>query len=365
MNRWIALIAFITIANLGYSQSDQNLPGLFSVSTSYHKGFIFAHSADVENTANSFPWGFQLDLNWLKRNQRTWDNCYCYPRTGVMIQYFNYDNTVLGHGLNVAGFIEPLFFPHARVNLSLKGMTGLGFANNPHHIERNPSNMSYSLPMNGFVAMGLGVHVRATSRIKLHAYANYNHISNGGLKDPNRGINWPTASIGLDYSLQPHYLPVREKTKNKDWKSKPIRLETGFFLSSKTIQPGEKRRWLIGGGYVHAAKQVSIFNALNVAAEVWYDDAHAARLRRNGTEGISSTRAGLLAGNELLMGKFIFSQQVGIYLFAETPNYPLLYQRYGLMYHFNNRLALGVHVNAHLHVAKFMDFRLGYNISKR
>jgi hypothetical protein len=346
-----------------FAQNLDNLPAIFSIGGSYHKGFIFAHSADVENTANSFPWGMQLDLNWHKRNQRTWDNCYCYPRTGLMIQYFNYDNTVLGHGLNIAGFIEPYFFAHNKLSLSLKGMAGLGLVDNPFHPLRNPSNMSYSLPVNGFVAAALGTHFRATDRIKFHAYVFYNHISNGGLKDPNRGINWPTASIGFDYSFQPHHLPIREKIKNTNWKNKPLRWETGMYLSSKTIQPGEKRRWLIGGGYVQASKQVSIFNAINAGVELWYDDADAARQKRNNIEGLSSTRAGLFAGNELLMGKFIFSQQLGYFLFNENPNAPALYQRYGLMYHFNNKIATGINVNAQLHVAKFLDFRIAYSFN--
>lgn len=348
-----------------YGQSEDHLAGLFSIGGSYHKGFIFAHSNDVENTANSFPWGFQLDLNWLKRNKATWDNCYCFPRTGVMIQYFNYDNLVLGHGLNLAGFIEPIFFPRSRLNLSIKGMAGFGFANRPYHIDKNPNNRSYSMPVNGFGALGLGIHYRATSRIKLHAYAHYNHISNGGLKEPNKGVNWPTAAIGLDYSLQPHYLPTREKTNNKNWKSKPIRIETGLFISSKTIQPGEKKRWLIGGGYIQASKQVGIFNALNLATEIWYDDVHAARLKRFNANNISSTRVGLLAGNELLMGKFIFSQQLGVYIFNESRDYPLLYQRYGLMYQFSKQISAGININAHLYIAKFMDFRVSYNIGKK
>jgi hypothetical protein len=357
----LSIYAFCFSTLLWASPPDSTLHSLFSVGASYHRGFIFAHSTDVQNTAGSYPWGIQLDFNWQKRNQQTWDNCYCYPRTGVVVQYFNYDNAVLGSSLNVAAYIEPYFNYRQKLNVSLKAFAGLSYLTNPFDSTENPTNMSYSLPVSGYIALGFGLHYRVSPKINLHLYGNYNHISNGGIKDPNKGINWPTASIGIDYAFEPYYMPAREKTRNKNFKNKPIRFETGVFATSKTVQNGEKQRWMIGGVYGHAAKQVSLINALNMGAEIWYDASLAEKMRRAGDTTTSAWRAGIPLGNEFLMGKFVFSQQIGIYLYNPSGNFPAIYQRYGLMYQPGNRFSFGINLLAHAQVANFLDFRLGYN----
>ena len=334
---------------------------LVSFGLSAHSGFIFAHSQDVQNTDGSYPFGIQLDWNFHKRNQQSWDACYCYPRTGFVFQYFNYDNRILGSSVHAGGFIEPYFNYRNRFTFSLKAIAGMAYLTNPYHPSRNPSNMSYSLAVSGFISLGLGTHVRLSERLNLNAYATYNHISNGGIKEPNKGINWPTASIGLDYAMEPIRFPVREKSRYKSYKGKSPRIDMSVFISSKTVQAGEKDRWLIGGVFSQVSKQISIFNALSVGTEYWFDNALQERLNRAGLTHISSQRAGVLVGNEFLMGNFIFSQQMGFYLYKPAPYFNQLYQRYGLIYRFNNNMAAGVNLLAHGHVANFIDFRWVYS----
>lgn len=334
---------------------------LFSYGLSTHRGFIFAHSKDVQNTDGSYPWGLQLDLNWHKRNQKTWDECYCYPRTGLQLQYFNYDNSILGHSLHANAYIEPYFNYANRLQFSLKGMAGLAYLTNPYHPVRNPTNMSYSLPVSGFVALGLGAHYRISKRIKSHVYANYNHISNGGIKDPNKGINWPTLSVGFDYAVEDIQFPQREKTNNKNYRTKPLRYDIGAYVSSKTVKAGEKARWPIYGIMAQASKQVSMINALSGGVELWADHALEERLNREQLKH-SHVRSGIFFGNEFLMGRFLLSQQMGVYIYSPSPFFDQLYQRYGLIYRFTSHSGIGVNVLAHRQVANFLDFRYVYTL---
>lgn len=353
---FIVLIFFCTYLQAQVATTERSL---FSVGLSAHRGFIFAHSQDVQNTAGSYPWGIQLDLNWHKRNQKTWDECYCYPRTGFQIQYFNYDNAILGQSVHVNAYIEPYFNFRQRFQLSLKGMAGAAYLTNPFHPQRNPTNMSYSLPVSGFVALALGAHARMSNRMMIHAYANYNHISNGGIKDPNKGINWPTVSLGFDYALEDIQFPQREKTNNKNFKHKPLRYDVGTYISSKTVKAGEKARWPIYGFFASASKQVSMINALSAGTEIWADHALEERLKRDLSDD-SYIRSGVYIGNEFLMGRFILSQHIGLYLYSPTTYFDALYQRYGLLYRATKHSGVGVNVLAHRQVANFLDFRYAY-----
>lgn len=345
----------------GIAQTDTLTRRIFSYGLTAHKGFIFAHSEAVQNTSGSYPMGLQLDFNWQLTDEKTWNTCYCYPRTGFFIQYFNFDNQILGHGFTAATFIEPYFSFSNRINMALKATAGLSYLTNPYNRSSNPNNMSYSLLVSGYVSLGIGAHVKLTPQLNLSTYVHYNHISNGGIKDPNKGINWPTASIGFDYTPVQKSFPVREKTRYKNYKGKTPRFDMYAYWSSKTLRPGEKERWMIFGGGINASKQVGVFNALTLGAE-WFTDASLReRLKQDGKSEISHTRSGLLVGHEFLMGKIIFSQQLGIYLYNPSGYFDPIYQRYGLFYRFSNHIGGGINIIAHRQVANFLDFRLLYS----
>jgi hypothetical protein len=54
-----------------------------------------------------------------------------------------------------------------------------------------------------------------------------------------------------------------------------------------------------------------------VGIEVLKDYAVQAQLKRDSIQA-SAVKAGMLVGHEFLLGKFIFSQRFGVYLFDET-----------------------------------------------
>lgn len=330
-----------------------------SLSASIHKGFIFAHSKDVENTTGSYPSGIQLEYTKQLLDDKTWQTCNCYPRNGYFIQYFDYDNAVLGKSIHLGTYIEPYWGYGKRLGGSLKGMAGLGYFTNPYNPTSNPTNQSYSLPISAYIALGLGIHVRVSPRYQLSLYGNYNHVSNGGIKDPNKGINWPTMSLGLNYIIQSAIPPTHQRvsfnrtTAIGEW-------ETFLFWSSRTLKAGEKQRWQIVGLGGQYRRQFSKINALTLGGELWYDYSLQERLRRDEFNSASSFRSGILGGNEFLMGKFSLSQQLGVYLINPSGYFTLLYQRYGLAYKVHKKWSIGTNVLVHGHVANFLDFRLIY-----
>jgi hypothetical protein len=75
----------------------------------------------------------------------------------------------------------------------------------------------------------------------------------------------------------------------------------------------------------------------------------------------SPVRAGLLGGHEFLLGKFIFSQRVGIYLFDQTPYYDAWFHCWGIHYRAGKSLGVGLNLKAHKHVAEYIDVRVVYS----
>lgn len=330
---------------------------LFSVGLAGHYGFVFAHSVDVENTRGSRPYGLRAEAVWQRIDRRTWEACACYPRNGLLVSYMDFDNRVLGQGLNAGYFLEPTFRLSRGLGLTLRGSVGLSYLSNPYHPTRNPANASYSLPLNAYLALGLGVLVRLAPHWHLSLSGQYEHASNGGLQEPNKGVNYPTASLGLAYTPRPADLPNRAKTRPIDLKRRRPRYDLTAFGTARTAERGEAQRFFIGGLSFTASKQVGRLSALTLGTEAFSDYPSREALRRAGLQR-SPWRVGVGAGHEFLLGNYRFSQQLGVYAFNEIPYFSRIYHRWGLVRQTGRSWALGFNLLAHAQVANFLDLRV-------
>lgn len=83
-------------------------------------------------------------------------------------------------------------------------------------------------------------------------------------------------------------------------------------------------------------------------------------------KGRSYYRVGTTFGHELLLGnKFVFSQQIGVYLFNQTPYISSIYHRWGINYKFTENIMIGSNLLADLQKANFLDLRMTYSIIKK
>jgi hypothetical protein len=69
----------------------------------------------------------------------------------------------------------------------------------------------------------------------------------------------------------------------------------------------------------------------------------------------------LVDGHEFLLGKFIFSQQIGYYLYKPAPYDRDWFHRWGIMAKVNKHWWAGFNLKAHLQVADFIDVRVIYS----
>ena len=339
------------------------LPNIFSVSAGVYHGFIFAHSPAVENTKGAHPTGIEVNLGWQRSDALVWDLCNCFPKKGLLLSYYNYDTKILGQGINAAYFLEPNYRLGKGSFFTLKAAAGLSWLSNPFDSIKNPGNQSYSTTISGYLLFGLGVSLRLSDRWWMNGMINYQHISNGGLLQPNKGINWPTAGVTVGYQAnpRPYYHGVRNK--EATWKGKPPRWDIAIFGMAKkgTDELGRRKRMPMVGLNAQAGKQVGRINMLNVGAEIFYDVSTEMQVKRDSLHA-SAVRAGLTFGHEFILGKFLFSQRIGVYVFDQTPYYDPLYHRWGIHYRINQHWGVGFNLLAHRQVADFIDLRISYSL---
>lgn len=334
-------------------------PKIIGLKTQY--GFIIPHRKELKDVAQSSPWVIQVEYSKHINTQKTWDYCGCYPKLGFAFNYTNYDNPeILGNSFTGMVFLEPYISYGHRINPSFRLGLGLSYLDQVYDPVTNPRNLFYSYPLSFFMYAGIGLNFRLNEIFDLNLFGNYSHISNGGIKQPNKGINFPTVSLGVDYKLQPvafkdrHRQMTRKELHQKLWKA-----DLTLYTSRKDVVENERKYQVYGlqltGGYIF-----SRMSAINLGFEFNYDLSVKERNRRNPESNFQDQTLALLITHELLMGKFILDQGVGYYLNRPSPRYHYLYQRLGLRYRIHRDFNFGLSMKTHTSVADFIDLRISY-----
>ncbi len=360
------IIASVIACHVAVAQDSTTLksPLSFSIGTYINYGFIFAHSDKVQNTANAFPIGFTTALNWQRTDRQDFDLYRCLPRHSLLIAYYNFDKAILGKGVNISYSLEPHFMLSEKLSLYPKFSAGLGILSNPHDSISNPTNGSYSLPVNVYLALGVGLRWQFSKQWSMNLATEYQHISNGGLYKPNVGMNFPTVGIGVEYS--PQGLELKKFVCSRGTKEtfRSRRLDVQIFGVTKYGDfTGTGKHYPIMGLNFTGSWRVSRIHAWTAAAEAYQDQYLQ---ERASTEGVvsSGSRIGVLAGHEFLLGKYIFSQQIGMYLAGSHHN-DLVYHRWGLLYFFKPKWSVGFNMLVHRQTADFTDLRVTYSFFRK
>jgi hypothetical protein len=363
----IPIFILLTYSNTTARHKQDSIKYPFTIGIRPHYGYILLHSKKIREIKNSYPLGFEVDFSWHKNGLKHWNNCHCYPRTGILISYFYYDNPkILGDGIAAVYYIEPHFGAHRKLSFSMRVGAGLTYLNNPYNKVTNPNNLSYSTHLSSFLLMYLTLNYKVSKNISINASGCYNHTSNGGIKVPNKGINFTTTSIGIGYTVNPQKFINRGKTKFKETGKRRQSLDLDILGFLKSYSHGEPLEHFIWGGSVNYSYQIGRVSALNASTEWMVNGIVKEDMKRNNIQGKSHMRGGLLFGHEFLMGRYRLSTQLGIYAYRpyRDSDNDLIYQRYKLIYQFNNGVYTGISVKAHRDTADYFDIRIGYSFEK-
>nr|WP_299343744.1 acyloxyacyl hydrolase [Allomuricauda sp.] len=358
----ISLFGSLLFAFNLYPQSETALeesrPIFLGVSLDY--GYLLKHSESLRQIDDSFPFAIRLDASKQLLTKKAWEFCNCFPKVGVSLAYWDWDNPdVLGIGVVAVGYVEPYFYTDKRVNLFARMGLGGAYLTQPFDEEENPLNQSYSTDLAFSLVFGTGINYRVNDQLNLRLAAKYSHISNGGVSTPNKGLNYPTVSIGVSTSLDPVNYPSLARIVNRDPPTDKSRLSLEYFSGYSNATVGDRDKFYVFGFAGKYSRWIGRRSALTVGAE-WLSDLSRRELIELEGEDVSFQQVGLLAGHEFWLGKITFSQQLGVYVINQFRITDDVYQRYGLTYNFNKRIFAGVNVKAHRHVADFFDVRIGY-----
>jgi len=190
-----------------------------------------------------------------------------------------------------------------------------------------------------------------------------NHKSNAALLEPNGGINYFALNLAAGYIPNPvefkpmkHPDPYLTSKKKNRWDFTLF----GGISSMPYPKPGQAPMYGIN---IVRSFQVARILALTGGAELEVN-GRAKKLMEQYYPDYdhSYLRGSLQFGVEFLMGKTIFSVQLGVYVWREFVEKDDIYQRYNLFYNIFDNIYAGISFKSYRNFADYLSLRLTYSI---
>jgi len=325
-------------------------------------GNILPHSEDIRNLSYSSPWGINAALMWQNPLAGT---SYEHPlktRKGFRLQYVNFNSPQqLGYSITLSAFTEPLFGSTRKVFISMPLDGGFCYLSKVYHPTQNPENLFFSFPVSFFLSAGLQLNYRPNANFLWHSNIQYQHVSNGGIKMPNKGMNFLTYQLGLSYYWKPadwkQASTLKEPKTVSKWMGEFYILGSAkTFSATKTLKP-------MLGFQASLLKPLNYFHHAILSTEGIYNTYRKEYYQKTG-ETYSAWEQGILLGYGLRINKTSFQVFMGTPITAVGSNDSRLYQRYMLVQNIGKKWLLAGSLKANAHVADIFDLRLGYRLTR-
>lgn len=356
-----SVIALVLAAGMAFSQSPAPLDSGLSyfLAAKYQRGYIVKNSPRVASLVNNDVQMVQVDFSLLKNTQKAWDYCHCYTKTGASLSYVDFGNTTnLGHAINLIAFTEPYLSFTSRWQFSIRGGAGFSYLDRVYNKETNPLNIFYSQHLSFLLMLNANAYYVVTPHFRISLTAQYNHISNGGTKAPNWGINFPMLGLGLEIKTDQRALQPRLK---KPFTDRSVKLFTHIFGGLHTVNEdaqNPEEKLFVSGVNVGIVKPISLVNGFGIGAELYYDEASKALEYRTG-DYYNTLITSLNVQHYIFFGKIIFGQQFALYTSHLNPDVKsYFYQRYILEYKVYGPWYAGLTLKAHGDVSDYLAFSL-------
>ena len=309
------------------------------------------------------PYGVDLSLNKFHTSFKKWKVFHTYWTSGIQAGYLNFQNpSVLGSAYTLMLFAEPVIAHGDKWFFTLRPGMGIAYLTKIYDETENPTNQFFCTHL----AFPLSVTARFKYRVGRQTYITvagaYNHISNGGSKQPNYGMNFLTGYAGVEYfyktmpSLDHHYsykLPVSDKK---------IRFRIQTFGAVTTIPATdtypEEKPFNLGFNF-GVMKRLTHIYSLSAGTELLFDGYAKHMAEREGSDA-DYKKLSVDVGQAFIFGNVIFAQSLGVYLYSPYKPAMPYYQKYELGYIFKPGIIVGLHLKAYLGAADYSGLSVSW-----
>lgn len=356
---FVCIFSLLSGSVLCQTETKDSSSSIISVAAQTTHNSILTERGSLQSFTQNHPWSLQVDVGVLHDTKKAWDYCHCFINSGVSFGYINFANPdQLGRAFTFSAFTEPYLLHTKRFQISLRGSAGLAFLNKVYDSITNKQTIFFSEKVSFLLSLGTAFSFRLNDQFTLKATAQFNHISNGGRKDPNEGLNFPGYGLALAYALHPHELKRKavEPFTDGHWGVMAHLFGNTRTAFANATWPEEKR--IVIGVNAGVIRRITRLNGVGIGGEIYYDGINAVYQQRSG-QFLHTTVAALSVQHYLFLGKLLFGQHLAWYVTPDTGTDKKLFQRYLLEYEVKPHWYAGVSLKATADHSDFIALSVG------
>ncbi len=367
----IKLISTILFSVISTCLIAQNTKGIIFES-GFHYGTVIKHTKKFQPPISGKTFAGEWSYYRNTYGKKDWQEVNHFPMFGVSFSYFNFGNNQdLGSAIAIRPSINYRFLDKRFFYGYFHFSTGLAFLNKPYHHTRNRINNVIGSKFNDITVIRLGTGWRFNPNWALQLAGTFTHYSNGGVTQPNLGINTTTLFASLVYSLN----PVRKedyilRSDNRVF-DKKIRFHQMLILGGRERgAPGGKFYPSYGYQFT-VTRNLSRVNRLHAGLEFEYATStleflnHIGQFETQGERRRAAFRPSFILADEIILGNFSIMLQLGIY-FGQPLDVPwIVYAKLGGRYYLpiwkqsKNKIFVSGQMKSHKSVAEYINIGVG------
>ncbi|WP_224998691.1 acyloxyacyl hydrolase [Cesiribacter sp. SM1] len=344
-----------------------NQPGKepWSVGLNGYYGALFRYRAGLQTVNFTHPVGIELYANRHTLGKRLWEQKFGLPRIGFALSYYNYGvPDELGEALSLTAYLDKSILAWGRSSLNFNFGTGLVYSTRHYTPLVNEGNMAIGSRLTFALRGTLRYEFPLAERSYMNVNLAFRHFSNGGLNQPNNGMNFPLVGLGVRHQLR-EAKPVKfiDSTTTAIDRSIQLNLRLGLGLKEVLRIDSKHRVYNLS---LYASKRLSYTNSFLVGVDARFDTALREEYINQALavpEGrIDPRMAGVTIGHELHLSNLSFIFQLGRYVHQPHRLFPNYYQRYGLRYAITRNISANAVLLAHTRTANVIEWGLGFHL---
>lgn len=330
--------------------------------------FMICHHSEMNYFRSHLP-VFEISVQQSTFGYKTWHQLLNYPAVGVTVVYSNLGGMPeIGSMFGAYPFMSFNFLKSKKNMLNARLGVGIGYATKKWDLQTNPKNTFLGSHFNALFSINIEYSRVLSNRWQLSFYTGMMHMSNGGLRCPNNGINiWQAGVSGRYFIKQPkERLPLEtiDNKQYKGWDLKNISLYLSFLYSLKDIDEfmGYGKHWSVYNFQINALKRVSQMSKVGVGFDIVYDetDKEILRLKNIPFTPIQILKPGVNVAYELVLKSTSFLFNFGCHVAGKELCEGVLYQKLNLKQNISKHVFLTFGLTTHFGWADYIGFGIGY-----
>lgn len=351
-----------------YSQSALFAQGNPAIELNLLAGKVLKHSSKFSAPVPELSTG--IELAWCKQTigSKVWEQRRRYPVWGVGLSVLHYGiDSIYGNAIGLYPLLQVPIIRGKSLEWTFRAGLGIGYVS--RHYERAPAwdtlNNAIGSAINNFSSFATDLRYRISPHWSAQIGLSFCHLSNGAMKQPNLGINFYGAHIGLRYWINAKTLPQQHRVRPTLSNRILLQARASFAINESGTTDGPLYKTYLGSLY--ASKRYAGKNKILLGIDYSYHQNIYAFQRNNeiniGSERAHAWKSAIFVGHEWLFGRMSLITQVGFYLKQAMLKTDPYYEKIGYNYYLIKReqghikeLALSILLKTHKSDAELVEY---------